>query len=46
VSEKKDLYQQELSQYRPGDKIYKLLDHSKAVVKGQRENYLIKVKKI
>jgi len=42
-------YKEELTdlvKFQPGDKIYKLFKHQKVLVKGQKENFVIQIKKV
>lgn len=37
---------QKLPKVRPGDKIYKLFDHNKVIVLGNKDKFVVKIKKI
>lgn len=42
-------YKEELTdlvKFQPGDKIYKLFKHQRVLVKGQKENFIIQIKKV
>ncbi|WP_166637959.1 hypothetical protein [Halanaerobium saccharolyticum] len=42
-------YKEELTdlvKFQPGDKIYKLFKYQKVLVKGQKENFVIQIKKV
>ncbi|MEC9490584.1 MAG: hypothetical protein UMU04_06515 [Halanaerobiales bacterium] len=42
-------YKEELTdlvKFKPGDKIYKLFKHQKVLVKGQKEKFVIQIKKV
>ena len=43
---KKEMRQKDIPEYQPGDRIYKLFNHNKVRVRGNEEEFLIKVIKV
>lgn len=37
--------QEDLTEFKPGDKIYKLFHYKQVIIRGKKDNFIIKVEK-
>lgn len=45
IKENSKICDENLAEFEPGDKIYKLFCYKKVIIRGKKENFIIKVKK-
>lgn len=45
MSENLSKKQEERAEFKPGDKIYKLFSHKEVIIRGKKDNFIIKVEK-